>query len=388
MPPPAPPSPAALPRRIVFTGDFLRMGAKGGAEGRALRPTQHENIRWLAQLLGAPLGLACALPREVVHWDPDWVSGARIETATVRAIYEALWLPPRIESWARLFAAETLPPAVEALLVPLFAQSLVVGFELPPWLTRFLDRQGLVYVDCAISPIRFMDDLLIELSSNHPALAAAARPHAVPEALIRLQAGMVSAHAAIGLADPPRPGTLLLLLQTSHDKVVIHEGRFTSLPEHLERLQQVAAGYAQVLIREHPLQAQPRLRDELLARLPGARLTGENFYRLLGHPNLAGVAALSSSGVAEAAWFGKAGHYLLPGYRPGAMAPSLPAITLGDAILGPDFWRDLLAALGLPVTAHDGLRLPVKPNRLRLQLRAAWGYNRIDTDIAAGWARE
>ena len=52
----------------------------------------------------------------------------------------------------------------------------------------------------------------------------------------------------------------------------------------------------------------------------------------------------------------------------------------------PDFWREVLAPTGLELTPKDGLRLPAKPNRFRQQLRSAWGYNQIDTDIPVQWA--
>ena len=59
--------------RIVFSGDFLRPSVA------ALRPTQHENIRWLAQLLETPLRMATGLPCETVHWDNNWLNGSRLD---------------------------------------------------------------------------------------------------------------------------------------------------------------------------------------------------------------------------------------------------------------------------------------------------------------------
>ena len=95
--------------RIVFTGDILRPSIG------ALRPTQHENIYWLTQLLDAPIRLATDIPREIVHWDNAWCNRARLDSATIRALYAAFGLDPTIESWARIFSAETLPDPVEHL---------------------------------------------------------------------------------------------------------------------------------------------------------------------------------------------------------------------------------------------------------------------------------
>ena len=366
--------------RIIVTGDFLRPSVGG------LRPTQHENIRWLAQSLAAPLRLACDLPQAVVLWDNRWVNTPRLDAATVSAIYAAFGRQPTIHDWPAVFSAKILPDPVEHLFRRYFEGALVIGFELPPYLAHFCRRRGIPFVDLSFSPVRFMDDLLLDLSASGPALRAAALAWQVPDALITLQAGAVSAHVAKMFPRPPRPNTLLVILQTRFDKVVIEGGRFVTVLDHLDRLHEVARDYDCVLIREHPLERQEAVGQTLSRILPNAQTTEENFYRLMGHHNLCGVAALSSSCVAEARWFGKTGHYLLPGFTPDRFTPGEPAVTLDDAMISADFWRDLLEAAGVAVTARDGLRLPVKPNRFRQQLRSAWGYNQIDTDITASWA--
>ena len=368
---------SAPPKRVVFTGDVLR------PRPDALKPAQNENIDWLARILRTPIGMAADLPCEIVNWDDRWELAARLDTGTVTAVYGACGLRPGIEAWARIHAAPALPRAVDEMLAPLFADSLVIGFELPPWLTGLCTRLGLSFIDCAISPLRFLDDLMFRLTPSDPAMADALAPWAVDEAAIRLAAGTVSGHVSRGFTDPPRPDSLLVVLQTPHDRVVIDEGRFIRLTDRLEALTEVARGYRHVLIRPHPLEPGAATLETVQAALPGARATRENVYRLIAHPNVAGVAALSSSCVAEAACFGKRGHYLMPG---GAPAEGPGAVTVDHALLAPDLWRDLMAAAGIAVSPQDGLRLVAKPNRFRQQLRSAWGYNEIDTDIFVAWA--
>ena len=53
--------------------------------------------------------------------------------------------------------------------------------------------------------------------------------------------------------------------------------------------------------------------------------------------------------------------------------------SLDDVVLTPDFWRTVLAPISR-VTAMDGMRLPPKPNRLRIALDSFWNYQQIDTD--------
>ena len=53
--------------------------------------------------------------------------------------------------------------------------------------------------------------------------------------------------------------------------------------------------------------------------------------------------------------------------------------SLDDMVLCPDFWRVVLAP-HVTVSAADGMRLPAKPNRLRIALDSFWNFQEIDTD--------
>lgn len=368
------------PEKILFTGDFLRPAAG------TFRPTQHENIRWLAHLLDVPVRMATGLASDIVVWDDRWKNQALFDKATIESIYNAFWLEPGIESWPQVYSAQTLPGPVEALLTRIFRGSFVIGFEMPPMLVHFLHRQGIAYVDCALSPVRFMNDLLFGLSASGSDMLRAMQPHGVPRGLQELEAGIVSAHVAKLYPDPPLPNSLLVVMQTSYDKALIEGRRFVDLLDHLEELKTLAMQYSNTLIKHHPIEPQHEICNTLLRCLPNASLTEENFYRLVAHPNVDGVAALSSSCVHEAGYFGKRQHILMAGVDFETSAVGSDVLDIGDAIMMPDFWRDVLAAANLDVTEKDGLSLPSKPNRFRLQHRTAWGYNQIDTDIAVAWA--
>ncbi|SLN62604.1 hypothetical protein AQS8620_02842 [Aquimixticola soesokkakensis] len=367
-------------KRIVFTGDFLR------PSGGGMHPTQHENIRWIYQLLKTPLEMATGLPTEIVHWDNDWRNGSRLDRGTVEAVYRMMGLRAQIQSWPWVFSAKTLPASVEDLFLRMFCDSIVVGFELPPYLVNFLNRHKIGFVDCSLSPVRFMDDVMFEMSSNIEGITQALKTFAVGEDYIRLQAGIMSSNVAKGNPNPPMPNSLLVILQTRFDKVVIENKRFVTVMEHLDTLKSVAQDYDHVLIKEHPLEGQPQTLERLQRYLPQAQATKDNFYRLVSHKNVAGVAALSSSCVLEATYFGRKGHYLLPGFTPDTFTVGLEGVHIDDAIICPDFWRDILAGFPCPVTQKDGLRLPSKANRFRKQLRTAWSFNELDTDIAVQWA--
>ncbi|SEA65257.1 hypothetical protein [Rubrimonas cliftonensis] len=366
-------------RRIVFTGDFLRPSPY------RWRPTQHYNIRWLRQLLGAPLGLATRLPIETVVWGRGSVASEGVDGAAAALIYDAFGLPRSSDGWARLSTAAAVPDLVETFIHGLFRDALVIGFETPPMLEGCLRRAGVPHIDVINHPVRFLDDIFLGFRSDLAPVRAALARHAVREDRLRLMAGVQAAAAQRLFEKALEPRSLLFLMQVADDRSQIRDGAFVGATDYLEEIAALARGFSRVYVKEHPLQPRSPHSRAILARCPNAETAVENFYSLVATDQIAAVASLSSSATLEAGYFGKAAHYLLG--APYALAPDgrAPAphehVGVFDAFLTPDFWREALDGT-VPVTATDGLRPPFKPNRLRASLRSFWGFNQIDTDAA------
>ncbi len=366
-------------RRIVFTGDFLRPSPY------RWRPTQHYNIRWLRQLLGAPLSLATRLPIETVVWGRGSVASEGVDGAAAALIYEAFGLPRSSDGWARLSTAAAAPDLVETFIHGLFRDALVIGFETPPMLEGCLRRVGVPHIDVINHPARFLDDIFLGFRSDLAAVRAALARHAVREDLLRLMAGVQAAAAQRLFEKALEPRSLLFLMQVADDRSQIRDGAFVGATDYLEEIAALARGFSRVYVKEHPLQPRSPHSRAILARCPNAETAAENFYSLVATDQIAAVASLSSSATVEAAYFGKAAHFLLGAPYALARDGRAPAphehVGVFDAFLTPDFWREALDGTA-PVTAPDGLRPPFKPNRLRASLRSFWGFNQIDTDAA------
>jgi hypothetical protein len=129
---------------------------------------------------------------------------------------------------------------------------------------------------------------------------------------------------------------------------------------------------------------------EIAATAPNvAGVVRDNTYRLMSLPQIAAVLTVNSSIAFEAPYFGKRVHTLAPlpirlGWRDTEDGPNLYA-SLNDRVLSVDFWRQVLAP-HTPVTEPDGMRLPPKPNRLRIALDSFWNFQEIDTDRIPGRA--
>lgn len=368
--------------RTVFTGDFLRPNAAGH------RPTQHHNIRWLRNILSTPIAMATGLDDSVFCWNSGGVQDGLLGDHDVARLYRSFGLPCSIHSWARIHGIDVLPRRFEEMLRDRFRGAFVIGFEMAPYLTSFLDREGIFYVNVSVHPVRFLDDLLLGFASNHPGIREALFAHRLRDEAIRLTAGLQKATAARSFNKAFRPGSALFLMQTWHDQSQLRDGRFVSPADFLDEIIACAAGHAEFLVKEHPLGPNPATAT-MAALIPNMRLVDINVYRLLSVPEISTVATLSSSVGFEAGYFGKTSRFFLREplkLRRDETDDPAGYVAIRDAFLTPDFWRDVLACV-MPVTAHDGITLPFKPNRLRIAIRGFWAFNEIDTDIPVHMAK-
>ena len=181
--------------------------------------------------------------------------------------------------------------------------------------------------------------------------------------------------------------TLLVAGQRRFNSTQIVDGAFFNSEPLAADIHAICARYAAVVLKPHPLDRH----HSLLAVASGApaRILGvidDNVYRMMAMPQISAVLTVNSGLAHEAPYFGKRVHTLAPlsirsAWR-GAEADTQSHASLDDVVLTPDFWRTVLAPHA-PVTAADGMRLPPKPNRLRIALDSFWNYQQIDTDRIA-----
>lgn len=359
-------------RRIILTGDLLR------PQDEAFRPAQTGNILWLHRLLRRPIASATGLEVQALAWAPNAGSGA-IAFDTPR-FYGAANATADVPGWIGLFDAASLPTDAAALLfAALDGASVVIGFELPNLLKRALTAFGIPWVDLNIHPYRFCADLLFAVQTTHPEIAAALRAHHAEDAVFAPQADLLAAMTVKVPIDPPIEEETLVVGQTRVDRSLIAEGRLVDLRDFAAAFH-AAIGDGRILFRSHPYNPDGFGLHEIGLPLHRIRETGENAYVLMAQDSVRRVVGVSSSLVAEAAFFGKEGVFL--GTPPFRIAPTRSAFGPGmhasvvDAWLSADFWRDLLAPVAA-VTPHDGFRPALPPNSLRNALRQFWGWEEM-----------
>lgn len=365
-------------RRIIFTGDFLRpveVDHRIGQNLAEFRPSQTENIAWFHRLFRRKLAEATGLPVEMKAWNQG------IDTTR---IYQLLGVERDTTGWVEAFSTHSVPPALLALMEEIFGDALVVAFEMADSMKQLLTHLRIPFIDFNMHPIRFLPDVFFAVQTNSAPVFAAMRDFHLPSQDYYHWADLLSA-TAVKLPRVTVPEQSLLLVgQTNVDRSLIIDGRLRNLSDYQDKLSRLVRPGQPVLFKPHPYN--PGGFGIFESGLPyrSLRWTSDNIYALLAHPDLAAVAGVSSSVLAEARYFEKPATVLaaLPFDIPDTAAEARPGqhLSLYDACFDTDFWRRILAPL-MPVTRSDGREFRRPPHTLRISLRNFWGFNEVSSDF-------
>ena len=355
---------------VVVAGDLLRPDGSGRT-GETDRPT-----KWLWNAIKRSVYLASGLATEAL---------TTTDTPVLQSWIESLRRPADADAyWASVYHHIDASPALEDLVLRRLRRRLCVGYEMPPWLAGLLDEHNLPYIDLRLHPVRFLDDLIFAARASSSETQAALMALAVLESEVFVTAGLREAMCRF-ISDACVPdNTLLVAGQRRFDSTQIVGGGFFDAKPHAAEIHAICARYAAVVLKPHPLDRHHTLL-EVAAGGPGRMLgvIDDNIYRMMSLPQISAVLTVNSGVAHEAPYFGKRVHALAPLplrplWRGGKLEPG-SHVSLNDVVLTPDFWRMVLAPHAA-VTEADGMRLPPKPNRLRIALDSFWNYQQIDTD--------
>jgi hypothetical protein len=174
-------------------------------------------------------------------------------------------------------------------------RELILGWELSPAIREWLDANGYTYLDMRISPLRFVEDLYLSLSSNRtdvlgrsdtPAFVVAEEP------LVDLRRE--------GLRDD---ACILFVGQTDLDAALLDPaGGIVRWSHHAARVRELARAHGRVLYRPHPQSEGGDIDRFRALGVPFEIDRRPSVYDHFGEPVT--FAALSSSVLREARCFG------------------------------------------------------------------------------------
>ncbi|HUN40657.1 MAG TPA: hypothetical protein VMU81_10230 [Acetobacteraceae bacterium] len=354
---------------VTVVCDFIRSD-KDGRPGEGDR-----SAVWLFDAIKRQVAKACSLPMHLLTARgcrelESWVAAKR-SPADADAF------------WAANYANLAIAPALETIFLRPLSGQFVIGHEMPPYLLYILAACEIPHLDVRIHPVRFLDDLLFAVKASDPETQESLHKLSISEEVVLATAGLVQAQSRYTADSRLPPETLLVIGQRTMDSSQIIDGRFFDALQHLPQIQAIFANYRGILLKPHPYGGQHSLLLAAAAAPNALAVTEDNVYRLLAQPEISGVLSVNSSSVYEARYFDKQIHTLAPMpahpvWREDVVQPG-SYLSVDDFLFSVDFWR--LALRGrATVSSLTGVRLPPKPNRLRIAHDSFWNFNELDTD--------
>lgn len=351
-------------QKIIFTGDILRVNASGKSD-------QWTNIGWLRRLLSPAIKIAV---QNCTVEEVSWVNGVSAFDGSM--IYAAHGMPADAQSWAVLFYSAPNDLAL-AYMSHFFQGSLVIGFELSPYLRAALDVIGVDYIDLCIHPIRYMEDLMIYASSNNGSLASALSSYALSDVDLHLRSSfLAAAWRSQGFIQPRKHTAAMLCLQTARDRVVIGDDcRFRSIEMYLDEVLALRESVDRLYVKPHPHEKDLSSLNVVVDAIPRVEIISTNFYAILARSDVDLVVSLSSGTTTEAMFLGARGRHLFRDFyeHEGNLAGGSPFYPLMDDFLWPDFWRTVLSNQ-FSVSPKGGYRRSTTTGTLRRSLGQSWDF--------------
>jgi acetyltransferase-like isoleucine patch superfamily enzyme len=296
-------------------------------------------------------------------------------------------------SWLRHYFA--LPTsACDYLLAHLPADTLILSFEMPPWLSDLLDRQQTPYLDIRVSPLRFGRDLYIALRTNQESLHQRLQAYVVSAEELRLEAAALAASVRMHQQRLEESGrypldldnTLVYIGQAPYDASLLSDKHSTALrcTDFADQLRELAQG-RRLLHKAHPFAADfAKEEQRALAGITGQTVGTcyQNAYQLLSCDHDVVLVGISSGMLQEASWFGKEAHTLFQPVVPVPLADTAPSSADFQQVhfeewLSPGFWH---AVLTPEKPAPHLLKLPtVHHHHARQSLDQWWDYAKVMT---------
>ncbi|WP_447875631.1 hypothetical protein [Serratia fonticola] len=256
-------------------------------------------------------------------------------------------------------------------------ESLVLSYEMPPWLCDILSEKQIDFIDIRISPIRFGKDLFIALKSNSDRINDIITRYSVKENSIRLDASLMKASARHlerynnnSIIDD---NSLIYIGQTETDASLIsNSGDIVRLSNYIHKIIELAKNHKKIYYQAHPaagefaVQEQKSLINHIGIDIE--RCYTPTYELLCSDKNLTFV-GISSGVLQEAYYFDRKAYVLFKNICPLSGENCYIQINFID-YLSPNLWSEILNTTLISDSIND-----IPENYLRRLHDVWWGYS-------------
>ncbi|MFC4622261.1 hypothetical protein ACFO3A_08535 [Comamonas nitrativorans] len=346
--------------------------------------------------------------------DPGWLPTAKKPSALLPGFN--LQKFRTLAGWSTMHATHfwmqtwhTAPAsAVDYLFAYVPQGTLILSYDMPPWLAQACEQRGFDWLDMRPSPLAFGRDLYVALHASNAVLQQHLVRWSVSDEELRLEAALLAANLHAHRLDIEEgfhykfnlDGCLVFVGQHPEDAALLSpDGHSLRCTDFSEQLRELAKGKTMLhlLDRRNLGRAAlaPHISDlwthvkrecETLKKIVNApvQICQQNIYQILSSDDDVQLVGISAPALQEAAWFDKPAHELFRPRTPLATMHASPdagerkyvQVHFTD-VLKPAFWHAVLT----PDAPYP--KLPALPELERNQARTGlnnWGdYEKVMT---------
>ncbi|WP_269524314.1 hypothetical protein [Coraliomargarita parva] len=327
----------------------------------------------------------------VEFWDAPYFDGNPIIVADELKRF----LPPDFDlNWQKYHWS--VPEVLEERIVSLIPKgTLVLSYEMPPWLKLALENAQIDWLDVRLSSLRYGHDLFVGLASSNSEMDRRIRKQMCDASVFRFEADLLKARLRhmqrFKLGGVPLRGAAVFVGQTEADASLLREGHsnYLRLSDYEGELKEIARTRDVIYYKAHPMASRFHVKNEmqiLKKHFKSCRRIYENAYSLLSLEDEFLLVGISSGCLSEAEYFGKNALFLHePLYRFYEESGSLPVPGYysnwsARDFLSPGVWYDCFSELfeNAPSAVLKGYRYADYASELRRLHNAYWGYAEVD----------
>ena len=177
----------------------------------------------------------------------------------------------------------------------------IIGFEINKLDKTFLIRNSIPWVNVEIHPLRFLEDLYFSITSSFEFDINILAPK---DSYIKFTANTIKLNN-LNSNFEIKNNSLLIIGQTPNDKSIYFDGKFKSLLDYLDELDDLCENHKNIYYRPHPNLTNHEIDKEIIKRYNASLLSLENYYDIISNDNIKTVCGISSSSLHEGKYFGK-----------------------------------------------------------------------------------
>lgn len=305
-------------------------------------------------------------------------------------IYKALGINVVDEnSWISIYNAKNNEISLN-IIKRYFESSLVIAYELHPFLQEAFDILNIPYLKFMCHPVRYMDDIFFGITSNNKSVFSKLLAYKTDENAWRLQSAFLKANTArkdfcgeIKLNE----NSCVFFAQTNVDCSLLDKNKIVSFFDYQEQFMDNYNKYNHLYYKVHPC-AQNKEVIKFIKSLKNASIlypSDITAYDLIATDKISKYFSISSGALYEAKYFGKNIEYFLHqpfmfvnDYNDDNYEYKNTYVPVYNDYWHPSFWANILEDFCKTNKNINDIELNFK-NKLRSILNLTWGFKDIDS---------